>query len=382
MEEQTLQQPVEETNPPIEQTPQEPPKSKAGLIIVIVLVSLLVIGGAITVYLFYAQDSADVPQAPSLGMPVPGLEDVDDMVVEDEEVTLETYTNEKNNYQLQHQDDWEIKTLVSGEARILSPNDIETDCKGECGFSALISNIRKVEFGTIVSYLENEKTRLMSEGGEARVNACLKDLEYFQLGDHRAAQYITCDFANPTIISFMDNSRLVYVTVYATDNSELLEILSTFKFNGLVDTSDWQTYRNEEYGYELKYPNHLSLTEGIIGPNICGYGCFSVEPTELTLEEYITAYNAVDKDLQQPRIYKQDNVIVDSIPATRLVGYTAIGVDNNIIYMQVNNSTLVFNGRDFDEIPFDTIISTLKTWDCHDDFGYHCHTKNEGVHLH
>ena len=42
MEEQTLQQPVEETNPPIEQTPQEPPKSKAGLIIVIVLVSLLV----------------------------------------------------------------------------------------------------------------------------------------------------------------------------------------------------------------------------------------------------------------------------------------------------------------------------------------------------
>ena len=40
-----------------------------------------------------------------------------------------------------------------------------------------------------------------------------------------------------------------------SDRDTFLEILSTFRFVEPIDTSDWQTYRNEEFGFEVKYPS-------------------------------------------------------------------------------------------------------------------------------
>jgi len=39
--------------------------------------------------------------------------------------------------------------------------------------------------------------------------------------------------------------------------TNIRKILSTFKFIEPVDTSTWQTYRNEQYGFEVKYPPSL-----------------------------------------------------------------------------------------------------------------------------
>jgi hypothetical protein len=39
------------------------------------------------------------------------------------------------------------------------------------------------------------------------------------------------------------------------DNNVFNKIISTFKFIEPIDTSDWQTYQNEEYGFEFKYPS-------------------------------------------------------------------------------------------------------------------------------
>lgn len=39
------------------------------------------------------------------------------------------------------------------------------------------------------------------------------------------------------------------------------KIISTFKFIDSTDTADWQTYRNEEYGFEVKYPVDWKINE-------------------------------------------------------------------------------------------------------------------------
>jgi len=51
------------------------------------------------------------------------------------------------------------------------------------------------------------------------------------------------------------------------DKDELFnQILSTFRFIEPIDTSDWQTYRNQEFGFEVKYPEGWDIVQsGALG---------------------------------------------------------------------------------------------------------------------
>ncbi len=48
------------------------------------------------------------------------------------------------------------------------------------------------------------------------------------------------------------------------------QILSTFKFTEPADTSDWQTYKNEQYGFEVKYPKDWTFSERNTGGSNIG----------------------------------------------------------------------------------------------------------------
>lgn len=61
------------------------------------------------------------------------------------------------------------------------------------------------------------------------------------------------------------------------------QILSTFKFTDVVDISEWQTYANEEYDYEIEYPKDLSVDEKdldvvTIGTHVMPYISIEVYP--------------------------------------------------------------------------------------------------------
>jgi len=58
--------------------------------------------------------------------------------------------------------------------------------------------------------------------------------------------------------SFLENSN--YIFNLSSPSVDLLtQILFTFRFIELIDTSDWQTYRNDEFGFEIRHPSDWTV---------------------------------------------------------------------------------------------------------------------------
>ena len=93
------------------------------------------------------------------------------------------------------------------------------------------------------------------------------------------------------------------------------QILSTFKFIDKKDISTWKTYRNDEYGFEFKYPGSWSISPRTDGINLSKGTDIKNINFELTnnrdridyvqQENQIRTYNLAEKNWQA--FYHKEN---------------------------------------------------------------------------
>jgi len=155
-----------------------------------------------------------------------------------------------------------------------------------------------------------------------------------------------------------------------------------------IDTSAWQTYQNEEYGFEFKYPNNLQCPSKINDPN-ANIGCLSktveykiVENSEGPITPFnmsILKERVVDdsrdeieniKKLYEYQNYKEENLQIgntNSIKISGVIGAESYVTDyyNIRVYIPKNSFTIMFDYYNVDtetinENTFNLIISTLK----------------------
>ena len=128
------------------------------------------------------------------------------------------------------------------------------------------------------------------------------------------------------------------------------------------ETVDWQTYKNEEYGFEFKYPGEWVLNEIENGISVKyskdwqfgmkqGFSPFSVIITNKSLEGFIKSYEDDFLDgVPLTRIISQEGYILDRQSGTKLIGNNAAGINTYYIFVIYNQKKYLISFNENEEV--------------------------------
>ena len=138
-----------------------------------------------------------------------------------------------------------------------------------------------------------------------------------------------------------------------------------------LSTEDWKTYRNEEYGYEVKYPQDWEFEKRSLMQNLGGldFATFQSDEDEFSVEIWDFSFYSYDQLTEpppggiDPDTINKEEIIIDDQPAIEL-SYVVVG-DGGLgakrvreVFIQKNQ--LLYKIRGTDSKKCDQILSTFK----------------------
>lgn len=131
----------------------------------------------------------------------------------------------------------------------------------------------------------------------------------------------------------------------------------------IVAASEWTTYNNDEFGYSISYPEDwetLKDNEGGIHIRYPGWreipeggGSVVISVREITLDQFIEEYNSLDvleDGTALATIIGQEQYVNGDVNSYKLVGTTAIGLNQSFLFFEYGDQSYIVRYDDYDSI--------------------------------